>query len=84
MKEIPLSQAWFKECPRYLSVNRFCEAAGLIRRQKRIESLVDQGMLPTRRIGRYLMVDMHELMLMLPCDTERFLVPEEFEPDLTS
>ncbi len=83
MKEIPLTQAWFKECPRYLSVNRFCEAAGLIRRQKRIESLVDQGMLPTRRIGRYVMLDMHQLMLMLPSDTEDYFDLEDFECEPT-
>ncbi len=69
MKRIELTQAWFGQCPRYLSVKGFCLAAGLMNRQKHIETLLDQGVMPSRRIGRYLMVDMHRLMLMLPSDS---------------
>jgi len=83
MKEIQLTQAWFRECPRYLSVKRFCEAAGLTKRQAHIERLVDQGVLPTRRIGRYLMVDMHELMVMLPSHMEEEAGLDVAEPDPT-
>ncbi|MGY4532707.1 hypothetical protein ACVW0Y_001836 [Pseudomonas sp. TE3786] len=69
MKRIELTPAWFGQCPRYLTAAGFCHAAGLLNRQKHIESLMDQGVLPSRRIGRYLMVDMHQLMLMLPSDS---------------
>ncbi len=66
MKRIELTPAWFGQCPRYLTAKDFCHSAGLLNRQKHIETLIDQGIMPSRRIGRYVMVDMHQLMLMLP------------------
>ncbi|WP_108099868.1 hypothetical protein [Pseudomonas sp. GV071] len=68
MKRIELTPAWFGQCPRYLSAESFCHAAGLEDRQDHIKTLMDQGVLPARQIGRYVMVDMHQLMLMLPSD----------------
>lgn len=66
MKRIELSQDWFGQCPRYLTAERFCREAGLNTGKEHIEKLINQGVMPSRRIGRYLMVDMHQLMLMLP------------------
>lgn len=66
MKSIELNPDWFSQCPRYLSAKRFGAMTGLSDHQERVESLIDQGVIPTRRIGRHLMVDMHRLMLMLP------------------
>jgi hypothetical protein len=66
MKPIELTPAWFGQCPRYLSPKRFGDMTGLVEQEEHIEVLMKQGLLPTRRIGRHLMVDMHQLMLMLP------------------
>jgi hypothetical protein len=77
MKRIELSQAWFGQCPRYLTAERFCREAGLNAGTEHIEDLIKQGVMPSRRIGRYLMVDMHQLMLMLPSHSQ----DDEFAPD---
>jgi hypothetical protein len=69
MKPIELTPAWFGQCPRYLSAKRFGDMTGLKGQEKTIENLIKQGVLPARRIGRHVMVDMHQLMLMLPSDT---------------
>lgn len=68
MKAKALSPAWFGGCPRYLTVDGFCQAVGLSNGKQRIQNLLEQGAMPSRRFGRYLMVDMHELMLMLPSE----------------
>ncbi|GLK88799.1 hypothetical protein [Pseudomonas turukhanskensis] len=83
MKPIELTPAWFGQCPRYLSAKRFSDMAGLKGQENQIENLVKQGVLPTRQLGRHLMIDMHRLMLMLPSDTsnEAFLGQER--PTLT-
>lgn len=73
MKAKALTPAWFGACPRYLTVDNFCVATGIANGKARIENLLQQGAMPSRRFGRHLMVDMHELMLMLPSE----LVQEE-------
>jgi len=76
MKAKALTPAWFGACPRYLTVDRFCVEAGLSNGKTRIETLLQQGAMPSRRFGRYLMVDMHELMLMLPTEPLQEEAPE--------
>lgn len=76
MKAKALTPAWFSNCPRYLTVDNFCVATGLANGKARIENLVERGAMPSRRFGRYLMVDMHELMLMLPSEPEQEEDPE--------
>ncbi|MEN0107946.1 MAG: hypothetical protein AAGC84_16195 [Pseudomonas sp.] len=66
MNPIELTPAWFAQCPRYLTAKRFGAMTGFTDQQEQIENLLKQGLLPARKVGRHLMVDMHQLMLMIP------------------
>ena len=76
MKAKALTPAWFSGCPRYLTVDNFCVATGIANGKARIENLLERGAMPSRQFGRHLMVDMHELMLMLPSDPVQEEDPE--------
>lgn len=65
MKVEELPSELFVDCPRYLTQERFAELAGLEGQQRMLARWIAEGVLPTRRFGRYRLIDMQTLLRRL-------------------
>lgn len=65
MKVEELPPEPFLDCPRYLTRERFAELAGLEEQQRMLARWIAEGALPTRRFGRYRLIDMQALLQRL-------------------
>lgn len=65
MKVEELPSELFLDCPRYLTQKRFAELAGLEEQQRMLARWIAEGVLPTRRFGRYRLIDLQALLQRL-------------------